>query len=56
LRQAFDETVADPRFLVAAKQANIYINPMGVDDLQAMIDRIAAPSEKVLMLLREATD
>jgi len=56
LRQAFDETVADPQFLAAAQQANIYINPMGGQDLQAMIDRIAGPSERVLMLLREATD
>jgi hypothetical protein len=56
LRKAFDETVADPQFLAAAKQANIYINPMGGQDLQAMIERIVGPSERVLMLLREATD
>jgi len=54
LRKAFDETLANPRFLAAAKEANIYINPMGGQDLQAMVDRIAGPSERVLMLLREA--
>ena len=56
LRKAFDETLADPRFLATAKEANIYINPMGGQDLQAIVDRIAGPSERVLMLLREATD
>jgi hypothetical protein len=54
LRKAFDETLADPRFLATAKEANIYINPMGGQDLQAMVDRIAGPSERVLTLLREA--
>ena len=55
LRKAFDETLANPRFLAAAKEANIYINPMGGQDLQAIVERIAGPSERVLMLLREAT-
>jgi tripartite-type tricarboxylate transporter receptor subunit TctC len=56
LRKAFDETVADPQFIDAAKQANIYINPMGGEELQAMVEKIAAPSEKVLTLLRQATE
>jgi tripartite-type tricarboxylate transporter receptor subunit TctC len=56
LRKAFDETLVDPQFIEAAKQANIYINPMGGEELQAMIDRIAGPSEKVLTMLRQATE
>ena len=54
LRKAFDETLADARFLGTAKEANIYINPMSGQDLQAMVDRIAGPSERVLTLLRGA--
>ena len=53
VREAFDETLADPQFLARAREANIYINPMGGQDLQAMVDRIAGPSERVLTLLRE---
>ena len=56
LRKAFDETLADPQFVAAAKQANIYINPMGGEELQAMVDRIAGPSERVLTMLRQATE
>jgi len=56
LRKAFDETLADPQFIAAAKQANIYINPMGGEELQAMVEKIAGPSERVLTLLRQATE
>jgi len=56
LRKAFDETLADPQFVAAAKQANIYINPMGGEELQAMVDRIVGPSERVLAMLRQATE
>jgi tripartite-type tricarboxylate transporter receptor subunit TctC len=56
LRKAFDETLADPQFIEAAKQANIYINPMGGEELQAIVEKIAGPSEKVLTLLRQATE
>jgi tripartite-type tricarboxylate transporter receptor subunit TctC len=55
LRKAFDETLADPQFLAAAKHANIYISPVGGEELQAMVDRIAGPSESVLTMLRQAT-
>jgi hypothetical protein len=56
LRKAFDETLADPQFLAAAKQASIYINPMGGEELSAMVERIAGPSERVLTMLRQATE
>ena len=56
LRKAFDETLADPQFIDAAKQANIYINPMGGEELQAMVEKISGPSEKVLTLLRQAAE
>jgi tripartite-type tricarboxylate transporter receptor subunit TctC len=56
LRKAFDETVVDPRFIAAAKQANMYINPMGGEELQAVVGRIAGPSERILTLLRQAAE
>jgi len=56
LRKAFDETLADPQFLAAAKQANTYISPVGGEELQAMVDRIAGPSERVLTMLRQAIE
>ncbi|HKD30066.1 MAG TPA: tripartite tricarboxylate transporter substrate-binding protein [Xanthobacteraceae bacterium] len=56
LRKAFDETLADPQFIDAAKQANIYINPMGGEELQAMVEKISGPSERVLTLLRQAAE
>ena len=56
LRKALDETLADPQFLAAAKQANIYISPVGGEELQAMVDRIAGPSERVLTMLRQAIE
>jgi hypothetical protein len=43
LRKAFDDTVTDPQFIVAAKQANMYINPMGGEELQAIVSKIAGP-------------
>ena len=55
MRKAFDKTVVDPQFIEAAKQANIYINPMGGEELRAMVERIAGPSESVLTMLRQAT-
>ena len=56
MRKAFDETLVAPQFIDAAKQANIYINPMGGEELQAMVDRIAGPSERVLTMLRQAIE
>jgi tripartite-type tricarboxylate transporter receptor subunit TctC len=56
LRKAFDETLADPQFLAAAKQANIYVKPMGGEELQAIVERIAAPPEAILGLVKHATE
>jgi tripartite-type tricarboxylate transporter receptor subunit TctC len=56
LRKAFDETLADPQFLAAAKQANIYVKPMGGEELQAIVERIAAPPEAILGLVKQATE
>jgi tripartite-type tricarboxylate transporter receptor subunit TctC len=54
LRQAFDDTLKDPQFLEAAKQANMYLNSMRGEEVQEIVSRIVAPSSKVLAMVKEA--
>jgi tripartite-type tricarboxylate transporter receptor subunit TctC len=56
LRKAFDDTLADPQFIAAAKQANMYLNPMGGEELQRIVTRIVEPSERVLAMIKQATE
>ena len=54
LRKAFDDTLKDPRFIAAAKQANMYINPMGGEELQQIVRKVAGLSPKVIAMVKEA--
>jgi tripartite-type tricarboxylate transporter receptor subunit TctC len=54
LRQAFDETVNDPRFQEAAKQAGMDINPMGGEELQHVVERIVTASPAVVAMVKDA--
>ena len=36
----------DPKFIAAAKQANMYLNPMGGEELQQIVSRIVSPSPR----------
>jgi tripartite-type tricarboxylate transporter receptor subunit TctC len=54
LRQAFDETMHDPQFIEAAKQSNMDINPMGGEELQQIVARVAAPPPKILAMVKDA--
>ena len=54
LRQAFDETMRDPQFIEAAKQANMEINPMSGEELQQVVERIVTPSPGVLAMVKKA--
>jgi len=54
LRQAFDDTMHDPQFLDAAKQANMELNPMGGEELQQIVAKIAAPSPNILAMVKAA--
>ena len=54
LRQAFDDTLRDPNFLEAAKQANMDFIPMGGEELQQVVARIVAPSPHILALIKDA--
>ena len=54
LRQAFDETMKDPKFLAAAEQANMYFNPIGGEELQRIVGRILSPSPEVMAKVKNA--
>ena len=54
LRQAFDDTLSDPQFIAAAKQANMDINPMGGEELQQIVRKVAGLSPKVIAMVKEA--
>jgi tripartite-type tricarboxylate transporter receptor subunit TctC len=54
LRQAFDETMKDPKFVAAAAQANMYFNPIGGEELQRIVGRILNPSPEVMAKVKNA--
>jgi tripartite-type tricarboxylate transporter receptor subunit TctC len=54
LRRAFDDTLADPAFIAAAKEAHMDFNPIGGEELQDVVGRIAGASPKVIAMVKEA--
>jgi tripartite-type tricarboxylate transporter receptor subunit TctC len=54
LRQAFDDTLADPQFIAAARQANMYFNPMRGEELQQIVARIVSQPADVMAMVKEA--
>jgi tripartite-type tricarboxylate transporter receptor subunit TctC len=56
LRKAFDDTLRDPAFIEAAKQANMYFNPMPGEELQQVVNKIASPPERILALVKQAIE
>jgi tripartite-type tricarboxylate transporter receptor subunit TctC len=54
LRKAFDDTMHDPQFIEAAKQANMDINPMGGAELQQIVGKIVAPPANILAMVKDA--
>src|SRR4051812_44492530 len=54
LRQAFDETFKDPKFIAAAEQARMYLNPLAGEELQQIVDRIVSPSPAVIAKVKDA--
>jgi tripartite-type tricarboxylate transporter receptor subunit TctC len=53
LRRAFDETVRDPLFIEAAKQANMEIHSMGGDELQQIVERIVSSPPPILAMVKD---
>jgi tripartite-type tricarboxylate transporter receptor subunit TctC len=54
LRLAFDATLKDPKFIAAAEQARMYLNPMGGEELQQIVGRIVSPSPAVIAKVKDA--
>ena len=54
LRRAFDETLADPAFMEAVKEAHMEFNPIGGEELQDIASRIAGASPQVVAMVKEA--
>ncbi len=54
LRQAFDNTLKDPRFIEAAKKADMYLNPISGEELQQIVSKIVSSSPKVIAIVKEA--
>ena len=54
LRQAFDDTLADPQFKAAAKQAAMDFNPMRGEELQQIVGRIVSAPPEILALVKDA--
>jgi tripartite-type tricarboxylate transporter receptor subunit TctC len=54
LRQAFAETVRDPQFIEAAKQANMEMNPMEGEELQQIVQKIVTSPPRILALVKDA--
>jgi tripartite-type tricarboxylate transporter receptor subunit TctC len=54
LRQAFDETLADPAFKAAAAEAHMDFNPLGGDELQGIASKIAGASPDIIAKVKDA--
>jgi tripartite-type tricarboxylate transporter receptor subunit TctC len=54
LRKAFDDAMKDPAFREAAKKANMYMNPLGGEELQQIVGRIVSPSPQIIARVKEA--
>jgi tripartite-type tricarboxylate transporter receptor subunit TctC len=53
LRDAFDATFKDPRFQETAAQAKMYLNPMGGEELQRVVDDILKVSPQVIARIKD---
>jgi tripartite-type tricarboxylate transporter receptor subunit TctC len=54
LRQAFADTLRDPQFVAATKQANMEMNPMAGDELQHIVEKIVSSPPRILAMAKEA--
>ena len=56
LRQAFDDTMADPAFREAARQAHMYLNPLSGIELQEIVTRIVDQPPAIVAKLKRAIE
>ena len=56
LRQAFNETMQDPAFLEAARQAHMVLNPLSGAELQQIVSRIIDQPQSVIATIKRAIE
>ena len=54
LRKAFMATLADPELLGEAKRANLEVNPVSGDDVQALIAKVYAAPPEIITRIKKA--
>jgi tripartite-type tricarboxylate transporter receptor subunit TctC len=54
LRRAFDDTIKDPAFIEATSQAHMDFNPIGGEELQNVVGKIAGASPNIIALVKDA--
>ncbi len=54
LRQAFAETIHDPQFIAAAKQANMDMKPTSGEELQQAVDKIVSSPPNIVAMVKDA--
>jgi tripartite-type tricarboxylate transporter receptor subunit TctC len=54
LRQAFDDTMRDPQFIEAAKQAHMEMAPMGGEELQKTVGDIVSARPRIVVMVKDA--
>jgi tripartite-type tricarboxylate transporter receptor subunit TctC len=54
LRLAFDQTMRDPKFVAAAEQAGMVLNPLGGEELQRIVARVTSPAPELIAKVKEA--
>jgi hypothetical protein len=54
LRQAFVDTMHDPQFIEAARQASMEMNLMEGQELQQVVERIVSSPPRILAIVKDA--
>lgn len=54
LRRAFEETMRDPHFIAAAKEANLSMSPMSGDELQQVVDKLVSSPPSLVSMVKSA--
>src|SRR5712672_4571789 len=54
LRRAFDDTLMDPLFIDAANKAHMDFHPVGGEELQRIVSRIAGASPNAIAMVKQA--
>jgi hypothetical protein len=54
LRRAFDDTLMDPLLIDTANKAHMDFRPIGGEELQSIVSRIAGASPNVIAMVKQA--